>query len=174
MKDLREKLEKLRADADDCALISRLAVDKVKRETFARLAEHLTQMAADIEGVIAAKIASGETQERPLSRPGLFPFHPIPKRLVLLNLGGPNPERLGCSEVYVSRCFAWIGSRPMNNSAAQHCRDQAAECIRLMKLAQSSDEAQVLRNISSSWSRLSGQIDRYNALVRERGRRARE
>jgi hypothetical protein len=91
MKDLREKLEKLRADADDCALISRLAVDKVKRETFARLAEHLTQMAADIEGVIAAKIASGETQERPLSRPGLFPFHPIPKRLVLFEFGRSQP-----------------------------------------------------------------------------------
>jgi hypothetical protein len=58
--------------------------------------------------------------------------------------------------------------------SAQYCRDQAAECIRLMKSAQSAAEAEVLRNISSSWSRLSGQIDRYNALVRERGRRGRE
>jgi hypothetical protein len=54
--------------------------------------------------------------------------------------------------------------------SAQHCRDQASECLRLMKLAQSAAEAEVLRNISSSWSRLSGQIDRYNALVREQGR----
>jgi hypothetical protein len=58
--------------------------------------------------------------------------------------------------------------------SAQRCRDQAAECIRLMKSAQSSAEAEVLRNISSSWSRLAGQIDRYNALVRDRGRIRRE
>lgn len=58
--------------------------------------------------------------------------------------------------------------------SAQHCRDQAAECIRMMKLAKSSAEAEVLRNISSSWSRLAGQIDRYAALVRERGRIARD
>jgi hypothetical protein len=55
--------------------------------------------------------------------------------------------------------------------SAQHCLDQAAECIRLMKLTPSKDEAEVLRNLSQSWSRLAGQIDRYNALVREQGRR---
>jgi hypothetical protein len=53
---------------------------------------------------------------------------------------------------------------------AEHCRDQLAECHRLMKLAQSIAEAEVLRNLSSSWSRLAGQIDRYNALMRELGR----
>jgi hypothetical protein len=61
MKDLREKLEKLRADAEDCSLISMLATDKAKREIFARLADHLRQMALDVEKVIASKIASGET-----------------------------------------------------------------------------------------------------------------
>jgi hypothetical protein len=40
-----------------------------------------------------------------------------------------------------------------------------------MKLAQSGDQAEVLRNLSSSWVRLAGQIDRYNELVREQGRR---
>jgi hypothetical protein len=40
-----------------------------------------------------------------------------------------------------------------------------------MKLAQSEAEAEVLRNLSSSWARLAGQIDRYNALTREQGRR---
>jgi hypothetical protein len=55
--------------------------------------------------------------------------------------------------------------------SAQHCQNQAAECLRLMKLAQSKDEAQILRNLSQSWSRLAGQIDRYNALMREQGRR---
>jgi hypothetical protein len=56
---------------------------------------------------------------------------------------------------------------------AQHCQAQAAECLRLMKLTQSKAEAEVLRNLASSWSRLAGQIDRYNALVREQGRKAR-
>jgi hypothetical protein len=55
--------------------------------------------------------------------------------------------------------------------SAQHCRDQSTECLRLMKLAQSEAEAEVLRNLSSSWARLAGQIDRYNALMREQGRR---
>jgi hypothetical protein len=58
--------------------------------------------------------------------------------------------------------------------SAQHCKDQAAECLRLAKLAQSKNEAEVLRNLSSSWSRLAGQIDRYNALVREERRIARQ
>ena len=58
--------------------------------------------------------------------------------------------------------------------SAQRCRDQAAECLRLVKLAQSKHEAEVLRNISSSWTRLAGQIDRYNALVREQGRTIRK
>jgi hypothetical protein len=37
-------------------------------------------------------------------------------------------------------------------------------------LAQSEAEAELLRNISHSWSRLAGQIDRYNALMREQRR----
>jgi hypothetical protein len=60
MKDLKEKLEKLRADAEDCLLISRLATDTMKRETFKNLSDHLRQMAADVEAVIAAKTAAGE------------------------------------------------------------------------------------------------------------------
>jgi hypothetical protein len=53
---------------------------------------------------------------------------------------------------------------------AQHCRDQAAECNRLMQKAQSKDEAQVLANISQSWLRVAGQIDRYHAIMREQRR----
>jgi hypothetical protein len=59
MKDPGEKLEQLRADARDCALISKLATDKAKREIFARLAEHLGQLAKDVEAV--KKTGSGET-----------------------------------------------------------------------------------------------------------------
>jgi hypothetical protein len=55
--------------------------------------------------------------------------------------------------------------------SAQHCLDQSADCRRLMKLAQTKIEAEALRNLSSSWSRLAGQFERYNALTREQGRR---
>lgn len=61
---------------------------------------------------------------------------------------------------------------PMDN--AQHCREQAKECLRQVALTQSEPEAEVLRNISSSWARLAGQIDRYAALGRERGRLVRK
>jgi hypothetical protein len=60
MQGLREKLEQLRADADDCAIISEFAPDEVKRETFAQLAKQLRRMAIDIELVIAKKIENGE------------------------------------------------------------------------------------------------------------------
>jgi hypothetical protein len=52
--------------------------------------------------------------------------------------------------------------------SAQHCLDQSAECRRLVKSAQSEAEASALKVISRSWLGLAGQIDRYNALVRNR------
>jgi hypothetical protein len=54
--------------------------------------------------------------------------------------------------------------------SAQHCLDQSAECRRLLKLAQSEAEAHALKVISRSWSGLAGQIDRYNAIIREQRR----
>jgi len=51
--------------------------------------------------------------------------------------------------------------------SAQHCQNQAAECHRLMKLASNEDEAELLKNLSQSWSRLAGQIDRYQTFMRE-------
>ena len=60
-KELRQ-LKRFRADAARCVVISKLATDKVKRETFARLAARLRQMATDIEAVLATKkIADGQT-----------------------------------------------------------------------------------------------------------------
>ncbi|HLG83094.1 MAG TPA: hypothetical protein VKY22_18930 [Bradyrhizobium sp.] len=58
MKDLKAKLEKLRIDAADCDLISKLATDFAKRELFARLSRQLLDMAADVEALIAAKEAA--------------------------------------------------------------------------------------------------------------------
>jgi hypothetical protein len=54
--------------------------------------------------------------------------------------------------------------------SAQHCQDQTAECLRLMKSAKSKNEAEVLKNLSCSWSRIAGQIDRYHAVMREQRR----
>ena len=58
--------------------------------------------------------------------------------------------------------------------SAQRCRDQAAECVRRMNSAPTKDQARLLENISMSWSRLAGQIDRYNELVREQDRNTRQ
>ncbi len=41
MQDMKAHLEKLRADAAECALIRDLATDPQKRALFTRLAEHL-------------------------------------------------------------------------------------------------------------------------------------
>jgi hypothetical protein len=54
--------------------------------------------------------------------------------------------------------------------SVQHCLNQSAECRRLMKLAQSEAEAQILKNLARTWSGLAGQVDRYNALIREQRR----
>jgi hypothetical protein len=61
MKDMTAHLEKLRIDAEDCVLISKLATDMQKRELFARLAEHLSLLASEVERAVAAKMAGGDT-----------------------------------------------------------------------------------------------------------------
>lgn len=53
MDDLIAKLEKLRIDAEDCNLISKLATDPAKRELSARLSRQLLDMAAEVEAAIA-------------------------------------------------------------------------------------------------------------------------
>jgi hypothetical protein len=55
MIDLRAKLEKLIAEAEDCEFIAGLATDFKKRELFARLAIDLRTMARDIEAAIALR-----------------------------------------------------------------------------------------------------------------------
>jgi hypothetical protein len=47
MLDLRAHLEKPRADAADCAVISKRATDASKRELFATLSEHLNRLAQE-------------------------------------------------------------------------------------------------------------------------------
>lgn len=52
MKDLRPRLESLRADARDFALISQLATDAEKRERFKRLADELAIEALELELIL--------------------------------------------------------------------------------------------------------------------------
>jgi len=54
--------------------------------------------------------------------------------------------------------------------SAQHCLDQLAECRRLMKSAENEAEVRALQQICRTWTALAGQIDRYNALPRNRRR----
>jgi hypothetical protein len=60
MQDMKAHLEKLRADAAECALIRDLATDPQKRALFTRLADHLGTLAVEVETAIAAKLTTGE------------------------------------------------------------------------------------------------------------------
>ncbi|MBR0828456.1 hypothetical protein JQ596_23235 [Bradyrhizobium manausense] len=55
MKDMKAQLEKLRADAAECALIRDLATDTRKRELFAKLAAHLEVLASEVERALGAE-----------------------------------------------------------------------------------------------------------------------
>jgi hypothetical protein len=69
MQDMKAHLEKLRADAAECALIRDLATDTQKRELFTRLADHLSTLASEVEAAIAAKLTGdGETAPTGLPR----------------------------------------------------------------------------------------------------------
>ncbi len=50
---MEAQLEKLRVDAEDCVLTSRLATNPDKQELFARLAKHLETLASEVERAIA-------------------------------------------------------------------------------------------------------------------------
>ena len=71
MIDYQAQLEKLRRDAAECALIADLATSPQKRELFARLAEHLGALAADVERAMTAanENASGTSGDPGPSKP---------------------------------------------------------------------------------------------------------
>ena len=60
MLDMERQLEKLRIDAEDCALIGRLSTEPRKAELFARLADHLAALAAEVERAMADKTAAAK------------------------------------------------------------------------------------------------------------------
>jgi hypothetical protein len=64
MKDSREWAEKLRKEAEECRLISKLATNPAKRETFARLAEGHDRQAEELEALLdSGDLQDGQWQE---------------------------------------------------------------------------------------------------------------
>jgi hypothetical protein len=55
MKDMEEQFLKLRAEAERCSNISKLATDPQKRDLFAKLAQHFNVLASEVARAIAAK-----------------------------------------------------------------------------------------------------------------------
>lgn len=55
MQDMLARLEKLRTDAAECALIRDLATDPAKRALFGRLTNHLTLLADQVEAAMQEK-----------------------------------------------------------------------------------------------------------------------
>jgi hypothetical protein len=70
VEDLQARLEALLTDAEDCALIGKLATDESKRDLFNRLAADLRRMASDVRTVMALKCAEADGGNKPPS-PGL-------------------------------------------------------------------------------------------------------
>jgi hypothetical protein len=60
MQDMRAHMEKLKSEAEDCALISELAVDPQKRVLFASLSRHLKRLACEVELAIQDKVEKEE------------------------------------------------------------------------------------------------------------------
>ena len=52
MRDMHVQLEKLRVEAANCELIGKLATEAVKRELFAKLAQHYNVLAAEVQKAI--------------------------------------------------------------------------------------------------------------------------
>lgn len=53
MKDMQAQLDKLRQQATECSGIAAKATDAAKQELFARLAQHFTVLASEVEKAIA-------------------------------------------------------------------------------------------------------------------------
>jgi hypothetical protein len=69
VEDLQATLDRLLTDAEDCALIGKLAADENKRDLFNRLAADLRSMASDVHAVMALKHAEADGGNKP--PPGL-------------------------------------------------------------------------------------------------------
>ncbi|WP_208831136.1 hypothetical protein [Bradyrhizobium neotropicale] len=54
MKDMQAQLERLRNEAEECELISKLATNATKKALFAKLADYHRTLAKEVERAIAA------------------------------------------------------------------------------------------------------------------------
>ncbi|MHC4050460.1 hypothetical protein [Bradyrhizobium sp. 25ACV] len=63
MKDLRRRLEKLRSDAREFALMSQRGTDVEKRELFERLADELAIEALELEQIVKQKEQSDPSDQ---------------------------------------------------------------------------------------------------------------
>ena len=61
MEDLQARLEKLLTEAEDCALIGKLATNVRKRDN--KLATDVRRMAREVEAVIASRRAESKSDE---------------------------------------------------------------------------------------------------------------
>jgi hypothetical protein len=52
VKDIQHRIDRLRADPEDCALIGKLATVPAKREAFQKLAIDYLRMALELEAVV--------------------------------------------------------------------------------------------------------------------------
>ncbi|WP_043159276.1 hypothetical protein [Bradyrhizobium sp. Ai1a-2] len=58
MKDMRAHLERLRNEAEECELISKLATNATKKALFAKLAEHHRALVKELEEAVATSSLS--------------------------------------------------------------------------------------------------------------------
>jgi hypothetical protein len=58
MIDFSAKLERFETLTAECELIAKLATDRRKRELYLRLAQHYSELAADLRKIMAAKDAA--------------------------------------------------------------------------------------------------------------------
>jgi hypothetical protein len=70
MKDMKRRLEKLRDDAADCAVIAGLAETIEKRELFIRLAKDLNILADEVERAISTVVPPVTSPVRKNCDPG--------------------------------------------------------------------------------------------------------
>jgi hypothetical protein len=63
MKDIRHRIEKLLSDAEDCALISKLATVSAKREAFQKLAIDYRRMALELEAIVINDAIKDDPEE---------------------------------------------------------------------------------------------------------------
>jgi hypothetical protein len=61
MQDMKAHLEKLLKESEECALISKLATDKQKRELFEKLAQHLKLLADHVAVTMKLRDTGGGT-----------------------------------------------------------------------------------------------------------------